>query len=307
MPRFLERQRTRLKPRSYVETERHLKVHVKVLHGSPIEAVTRRAIAGRLAEIEKHNGPTARNRVRASLSAYFTWAAKEGYVDANPVAFTNKAEEKARERVLSDEELRAIWLAAGDDQFGTIVKLLMLTGARRSEIGGLTWGEVSPTLPLITLPPTRTKNGREHFVPLSEPALAILRTQPRRAMGDGTPREYIFGNIVGCGYQNWSRGKVDLDARIEASHGRALEFRLHDFRRSVSTALHDRFGVSPHVVEEILGHVGGHKGGVAGTYNKAIYLEERRRALDLWGAHIMELVTGKPAKGRVVDLHGRRR
>ena len=103
------------------------------------------------------------------------------------------------------------------------------------------------------------------------------------------------------------RGKVDLDARIEASHGRALEFRLHDFRRSVSTALHDRFGVSPHVVEEILGHVGGHKGGVAGTYNKAIYLEERRRALDLWGAHIMELVTGKPAKGRVVDLHGRRR
>jgi len=309
LPRFLERQRTRLKPRSYVETERHLKVHVKVLHGSPIEAVTRRAIAGRLAEIEKHNGPTARNRVRASLSAYFTWAAKEGYVDANPVAFTNKAEEKARERVLSDEELRAIWLAAGDDQFGALVKLLMLTGARRSEIGGLTWGEVSPTLPLITLPPTRTKNGREHFVPLSEPALAILRTQPRRAMGDGTPREHIFGNIVGCGYQNWSRGKVDLDARIaEANHGKALApWTLHDFRRSVSTSLHDRFGVLPHVVEVILGHAGGHKGGVAGTYNKALYLDERRRALERWGAHIMELVTGKRAKAKVGVLGGRGR
>jgi len=60
-------------------------------------------------------------------------------------------------------------------------------------------------------------------------------------------------------------------------------------------------------VEEILGHVGGHKGGVAGVYNKAIYLEERRRALERWGAHIMELVTGKPAKARVVDLRGRRR
>jgi len=307
LPRFLERQRTRLKPRSYVETARHLQRHAKALHGSPIEAVTRRTIAARLAEIEKHNGPAARNRVRASLSAYFTWAAKEGYVDNNPVAFTNKAEERARERVLSDEELRTIWLAADDSQFGAIVKLLILTGARRSEIGGLMVDEISPTLPLITLPPARTKKGRGHIIPLSEPALSILKTLPKRTNADGTPREHVFGTIVGCGYQNWSRGKVDLDARIEASHGRALEFRLHDFRRSVSTALHDRFGVSPHVVEEILGHVGGHKGGVAGTYNKAIYLEERRRALDLWGAHIMELVTGKPAKGRVVDLHGRRR
>jgi len=276
-------------------------VHAKALHGSPIEAVTRRTIAARLAEIEKHNGPAARNRVRASLSAYFTWAAKEGYVDNNPVAFTNKAEEKARERVLSDEELRTIWLAADDSQFGAIVKLLILTGTRRSEIGGLMWSEASPTL--LTLPPARTKNGREHLVPLSEPALTILGAQPKRTNPDGTPREHVFGTIVGCGYQNWSRGKVDLDARI----GKALEWRLHDFRRSVSTALHDRFGVPPHVVEEILGHVGGHKGGVAGVYNKAIYLEERRRALERWGAHIMELVTGKPAKARVVDLRGRRR
>src|SRR6516162_7884427 len=76
LPRFLERQRARLKPRSYEETERHLQRHAKALHGSPIEAVARRTVAARLAEIEKHNGPAARNRVRASLSAYFTWAAK---------------------------------------------------------------------------------------------------------------------------------------------------------------------------------------------------------------------------------------
>jgi integrase len=308
LPRFLERQRTRLKPRSYVETERHLQRDAKPLHSSPIEAVTRRTIAGRLAEIEKHNGPAARNRVRASLSAYFTWAAKEGYVDNNPVAFTNKAEEKARERVLSDEELRTIWLATDDSQFGAIIKLLILTGARRTEIGGLTWSELSPNLPLITLPPARTKSGREHLIPLSEPALTILRAQPQRTNPDGTPREHIFGNVIGCGYQNWSRGKTDLDARIaEAGHGKALNWRLHDFRRSVSTSLHDRFGVPPHVVEEILGHTGGHKGGVAGIYNKAVYLEERRRALTKWGAHIMELVTGKRAKAPVVDLRGRRK
>jgi integrase len=127
-------------------------------------------------------------------------------------------------------------------------------------------------------------------------------------MPDGTPWEHVFGATAGCGYQNYSRAKAELDARIaKANHGKALEpWTLHDFRRSVSTALHDRFGVLPHVVEVLLGHVGGHKSGVGGIYNKAIYLEERRRALERWGAHIMELVTGKRAKARVIDLRGRR-
>jgi integrase len=307
LPRFLKHQSTRLKPRSYTETKRHLEVNAKPLHGLPIEAVTRRTIAERLAKIEEDTGAVTRNRVRSSLSAYFTWLAREGYLDANPVAFTNQAEEKKRERVLSDEELRIIWQALDDwgpsDQFGVIVKLLMLTGARRSEIGGLLWDEISDTL--ITLPPERTKGGREHLVPLSEPALSILKTLPRRPMPDGTPREHVFGN--GCGYQNWSRAKAELDARLTAAGHELEHWTLHDFRRSVSTSLHDRFGVPPHVVEEILGHTGGHKGGVAGTYNKALYLEERRRALERWGAHIMGVVTGKHMKAPVVDLHGRRR
>jgi integrase len=302
LPRFLRHQETRIRPRSYVETTRHLLVSAKPLHGLAIETVTRRTIAERLAKVEENTGAVTRNRVRSSLSAYFTWLAREGYIDANPVAFTNKAEEKARERVLSDEELLIIWRALDDDQFGIIVKLLMLTGARRSEIGGLLWGEISPNLPLITVPPIRTKNGREHLVPLSEPALELLKAQPRRAMPDGTPQAHVFGN--GNGYQNWSRGKAELDARIaKANHGKGLEsWTLHDFRRSVSTALHDRFGVPPHVVEVLLGHAGGHKGGVAGTYNKAIYLEERRRALERWGAHLMQLVSGKPSKATVVKL-----
>jgi integrase len=306
LPQFLKRQQTRLKPRSYVETERHLKVNTKPLHGMPIEAVTKRTIADRLAKIEECNGATTRNRVRSSLSAYFTWAAKEGYLDANPVAFTNKAEEEARERLLSDEELRIIWQALDDgppDQFGAIIKLLILTGARRSEIGGLTWDEIDDAL--ITLPPERTKGGREHLVPLSEPAREILRAQPRRSMASGAPQEHVFGN--GDGYQNWSRAKADLDARLAAAGHKLEHWTLHDFRRSVSTALHEHFDVPPHVVEEILGHAGGHKGGVAGVYNKALYLKERRQALRRWGAHIIELVTGKPAKGRLVDLRDRRR
>ena len=298
LPRFLRHQETRLRPRSYTETVRHFQVNAKSLHGLPIEAVTRRAIADLLARIQEGSGAVTRNRVRSSLSAYFTWLAKEGYLDSNPVTFTNKAEEGERERVLSDEELRIIWQALDTDQFGAIVKLLILTGARRTEIGGLLFDEISDTM--ITLPPERTKGGREHIIPLSEPVLEILKAQSRRPMPDGTPQAHVFGN--GTGYQNYSRGKAELDARIAKAGHSLAHWTLHDFRRSVSTALHDRFGVSPHVVEVILGHAGGHKGGVAGVYNKALYLEERRRAMERWGAHIMGLVTGKPAKATVVKL-----
>ena len=300
--RFLDHQKTRIRPRSYTETARHLQINAKPLHGLPIIAVTRRTIAEQLAKIQEAIGAVTRNRVRSSLSAYFTWLAREGYVDANPVAFTNKAEETARDRVLSDEELRIIWQALADDQFGAIVKILMLTGMRRDEAGGLRWDEISPTLPFITLPPERTKNGREHLIPLSKPVLEIVRALPRRTTDDGTLWETVFGNTAGRGFQNYSRAKAELDARIVEAGHKLAHWTLHDFRRTLSTALHDRFGVLPHVVETLLGHAGGHKAGVAGRYNRANYFEERRRALERWGAHIMGVVTGKPVDGEVVKL-----
>jgi integrase len=309
LPRFLERQRARLKPRSFEETNRHLTAHAKPLHNYPITTIDRRAIATRLAEIEKASGPAASNRVRTSLSAFFSWAAREGYIDANPAAFTNKAiEAGSRERVLTDDELAAVWRGAGGDQYGAIVKLLMLTGARRDEIASLRWSEVDLDAAMITLPPARTKNRREHVIPLSDQALAILEAQPRRIEVDGKERDLVFGFGTGRGFQDWSGSKVDLDARIaSARKGWALEWRLHDFRRSLSTALHERFDVQPHVVEAILGHVGGHKAGVAGIYNKALYLDERRRALERWGEHIIALVSGKPVKAKVVNLRRRKR
>jgi integrase len=307
LPHFLERQQARLKPRSFEETNRHLTAHAAPLHPWPIETIDRRAIATRLAEIAKVSGPAASNRVRTSLSAFFTWAAREGYVDSNPVAYTNKAVENgSRERVLADDELAAIWRAAGDDQYGAIIKLLMSSGARRDEIASLRWSEVDLDAATIMLPPARTKNRREHVIPLSGQALAILAAQPRRTEADGTERDHVFGYSRGRGWQDWSGSKADLDARIAAARkGKALEWRLHDFRRSLSTALHERFNVSPHVVEAILGHVGVYKAGVRGVYNKAIYLDERRRALARWGAHIEALVSGKTASS-VVKLRKRR-
>src|SRR5262249_2383812 len=263
LPPFLERQRAKQKPRSYEETERHLTKHCKVFHRRPVESLDRRAIGARLAEIEKENGPAASNRVRASLSTYFMWLARAGYVAANPVAVTNQAvDDGPRGRVPSDDELRSIWqaLARGSpgDHYGTILKLLLLTGARRDEIGSLRWSEVDPDDATITLPPPRTKNRREHIIPLSSPALALLAAQPRRTSADGAPRDHVFGNGLERGFQGWSKSKAELDARIARADRGVKGWVLHDFRRALSTGLHDRLGVAPHVVETILGHVSGH-------------------------------------------------
>jgi integrase len=303
LPRFLERQRLKLKPRSFEETNRHLVQHADRLHRLPITALDRRAIAGLLSELADNNGPAAANRVRASLSALCTWLAREGYLDSNPVAFTNRAvEQGARGRVLSGAELTHIWRALGADQYAAIVKLLALTGARREEIGGLRWSEVDLDAALITLPPARTKNRREHLIPLSQPALEILVAQPHRTEPDGNPRDLIFGRGQ-FGFRDWSGSKADLDHRLDPP----FEWVLHDLRRAFSTELHERFAVSPHVVEALLGHVSGHKAGVAGVYNKASYLDERRRALERWGEYLVALVSGKKPAAAVVTLRGKRR
>jgi len=136
--RYLDRKRPSLKPRTILEVERHLLVHAKPLHHLRLADIDRRTIASRLAEIEQASGPGARNRVRSSLSAFFTFAIREGLLDVNPVTGTGKADEgPSRDRTLSEAELRAVLNALDAGPFGDIVRLLVLTGQRREEMGGL--------------------------------------------------------------------------------------------------------------------------------------------------------------------------
>jgi integrase len=304
LPRFLNRQRARLKPRSLEETTRHLEQHARPLHGHPIQAVNRRMIAMLLADIAERSGPAAANSVRSSISALLSWAAREGLVEANAAAFTNRATEAgARSRVLSDSELGCIWRASGQDQYGALVKLLMLTGCRRAELGALRWGELDLEAATVALPPARTKNKRLHVVPLSAPALAILR---ERWAARDPERDTVFGSDAGRGFQDWSGSKRELDQRLAAAGTPIADWVLHDFRRSLSTALHE-WGVPPPIIETLLGHAGGHKAGVAGVYNKALYLDERRRALERWADHLHTLVTGEAKAARIVRLPGKRK
>jgi integrase len=287
--RFLKRQSERLRPRTLVEVERHLNVHLKALHRHQISAVDRGVIAAQLTKLAAEKGATVADHARTSLSTLFSWAMREGLVESNPVVATNRLlEPVSRDRVLSDAELRDIWNACRDDDYGRIVKLLLLTGQRREEISALRWSEVNPDTALISLPKERTKNNRAHEVPLSDPALAAL---PSPRLG----RDFLFGDGEGS-FTGFSKAKAKLDARINSARADRGEkpmadWRLHDLRRTVATRLSD-LGVQPHVVQAALNHVSGHKAGVAGIYNRSAYSPEKRAALNRWGEHITALVEG---------------
>jgi integrase len=302
---YLKAKRPKLRPSTYGADERYLTKHWKPLRGTPVHEIKRRDVAARLREIINAHGATAAARARSALSALFAWAIKEGLADENPVLGThNPTEGKAsRDRVLDDGEIRAIWNACREDDFGRIVRLLILTAARRDEIGCLRWQEIDFERGILSLPGARTKNGKPLCLPLPPMAMEILRSAPRR---EG--REPVFGG-KGAGFSAWSYSTLALGARIIEAEGRALApWRIHDIRRTVATGMaespkqkgdeRERFGlgVKPHVVEAVLNHVSGHKSGVAGVYNLASYQGEVRTALRLWADHVRAIVEGTERK-----------
>jgi integrase len=302
---FLDTLRTRYRPRAYKEIERHLTKNASALDKMQVAKIARHDIASVIEAVTKNSGAVTANRTRTSLSTFFSWAMQRGHADVNPVIGTEKNKEQSRERVLTPSELRAIWKATGEDQYGAIVKLLALTGQRESEIGNLRWSEVHEAL--IVLPPDRTKNRRPHVVPLSAAALAIIGQQEQR-----DERDLIFGRGDG-GFSGWSKSKERLDERIKEATGKALShWTLHDLRRTFATyaggglpahqleklparekEMARGLGILPHAVEAILNHVSGHKAGVAQVYNRSTYEREKRAALDLWAEHLTAIVEGR--------------
>jgi integrase len=217
---------------------------------------------------------------------------KEGLCESNPVMATNDPTEgiQARDRVLNDSEVRAIWNACQDDDFGRIVRLLLLTGCRREEIGGLKWSEVNLDTGVMTISGTRTKNHRTLELPLPAIAIETLRSQPRRR------EDYVFG-VRGGAFSAWSYSTVKLNARIVEAEGKSVAgWTLHDLRRTMRTNL-GKLGVQPHIAELAINHV---KGGVEGIYDRHRYQREIGTALALWAEHLLVLVEKR--EGKVVSL-----
>jgi integrase len=175
--------------------------------------------------------------------------------------------------VLAPDELRKLWRGLVDDRFSTIVRLLLLTGTRRNEIGHLQWSEVDLPRKLIVLPPERTKNGKPFELPLSAQAHTIIEGTPRRNSSD-----FLFSDKQG--FKDWGGAKAALDRRIGIA-----QWTLHDLRRTCATGMAE-LGTQPHIIEAVLNHVSGHKGGIAGIYNRAKYADETRSALQRWADHL---------------------
>jgi integrase len=290
--RFLARQRERLRPRSYPDVERHLLKHSKPLHGLQLGAITRRDIATIIAAVAENSGRTTGNRVRTSLSTFFAWSIREGLIESNPVTHTNKASEKPRSRTLSREELRLIWTHAGNDHYGSIIRLLALTGARANEIAALGWSETRDD-GWIVLPPDRVKNKIGHEIPLTAAARDIIERQPRRTDADGSPRDLIFGNGAGA-FSGWTKAKEKLDTRITEATGKPLPHWVpHDLRRSFSTHANEFALAPPHVIEACLGHVSGFRPGIQRHYNLAQYRNEKRALIERWTNLLLSWVEGQ--------------
>jgi integrase len=284
---YLETKKPSWRPRSYAETRRYLENCWKPLYSLPMRHVTRAQVAAQTGTVAKQRGLVSANRARSSLSAFFRWAIGEGLCEENPVAGTNKQEENGpRERSLTDAEAAAIWLACPANDFGRIVKLLMLTGCRRDEIGALRWSEIDLKANTITLPAARTKNKVEHTVPLSELAIAVLAEIKRI---DG--RDLVFGRSD-YGFLGWSKSKTWLDEKLTIA-----EWRLHDLRRTVRTGL-GKLGIAPHVAEAVLNHLPPR---LVRTYDRNTYAVEKQTALNAWATHL-NIAIAKAKGENVVSL-----
>jgi len=263
-----------------------------ILGATPVAEITRADLRDlvRALAVEK---PIAANRCLAAVRRALTWAVSQDKIDANPaVGIEPPATEKSRERVLTDGEIAKLWPAFGHlgYPYGAAFKLLLLTGARRSEVGGMRWSEVDGDN--WNLPGARTKNGKPHIVPISTTAREILEALPRI---DGS--DLLFPSRRDTPISGWGRSKERLDkiAGVE-------DWTTHDLRRSMVTKMNEDLGIEPHVVEACLNHLSGSaKAGVAGVYNRALYLPQRKVALESWAQHIAAIV-GDAAESNVVSL-----
>ena len=281
--RYLEARQDDVSATYFVDTTRYLTEVWKPLHGYAVDAVTRRDVVNVLDTVAKERGKPTADHAKAALSTFYAWLIERGYCDTSPLLHIKaRGNGGGRDRVLSETEVASVWRASRNlGDYGTIVRLLILTGQRKSEIADLEWSEIDFAKEQLELPAARTKNSRAHVVPLGTRALAALAGVAERA-----GRDFVFGE-GSRGFQGWSKSKGVLGSKLPAD---MPAWTLHDLRRSVVTHINENGIAEPHVIEAVLNHVSGHRAGVAGVYNRAAYSTEKRAALQAWGEHVSALV-----------------
>jgi integrase len=247
-------------------------------------------------------------KLHSILSVMFRWLLRHRKVKANPcISIERPGPPPQRERALTEQEVRWLWLGCTrlGPPWGPLFKILLLTGCRLSEVTGMRRTEINDGGAAWTIPSERTKNHRPHLVPWPPLARAVL-AEALHVEGSA----FVF-TYTGRVLTAFSRAKELLDAQMlavaqeEDPAAQLAPWRLHDLRRTVSTMMHEKLQVPPHIVEAVLNHVSGHKAGVAGTYNVAQYKEEKQAALARWALHVQGIVERKPAN--VVSLQRKKK
>ncbi len=283
---FIERYaKIRLRPRTIEAYEAALRgERTKAWRDRPISSISRGDMIVLLDQLEAEDKHATARLMLAYLRKFFNWCAERDVISDLPThRIRLNGSVKSRDRVLAINELHRVWNAAGavGGTGSALVQLLMLTGQRRFETSMMRWQDLSELdgdNPLWSIPGEMTKNHRPHTVPLASEAVKVILSLPRF---EGS--ELVFTTTGATPFSGFSKLKRQIDRQIAEDGGQPLPpWTMHDLRRSLVTGLNEQGIAAPHIIEAIVNHVSGHRGGIAGVYNRATYMAERRRALETW-------------------------
>jgi integrase len=310
---YLERHvRKNCAPATYKEAKRDLECNVLPDWCSrSVASISRRDAINLIDGLVERGVEIQANRTLARLRALFNWAIEKDRISASPVEHMKPpSKERARDRALTDDEIRWFWLACDKIgcPFGPVFKLLLLTAQRRDEVAGMKWTEIDVDKRTWTLPRNRAKSNRAHEVHLSDVAVEVLRSLPP-IFGEPIEGDLVFTVTGRTAVSGFGNAKRRFDAMMltakRGEFGPKAEdiphWTLHDLRRTAATGM-ARLNVAPHVVDKVLNHSGGTIRGVAAVYNRFAYLDERRAALEAWGRYVTKVVS--PELGNVIALRG---
>jgi integrase len=284
--------------RTEKETEQAVEKLIEAWKGRQASAIGKADVLEHLDAIQDKGHARARDRRLGLIRKMFDWFIERGVTNANPAAGIKKLQPGGvkRQRVLTDDELRAVWNAAGELPLAhrAFVRLAMLTGQRREEVATIERTEIDKTAKLWTIPPEKFKNELVHLVPLSDAAMEIIEDLPTFTDENGTPRPFLITNTAG---KRPIGGFADIKAELDKKSG-VKDWVFHDLRRTVRTRL-SAIGINSDVAERVIGHL---PQGIRAVYDRHDFLAEKRQALKAWAA-ALDLIINPPA-GNVRALHG---
>ena len=279
------RQYARPRNRGWKETERILHREFVSLHGlRDIRDIAKHDILELTDAAIERGAPYQANRIHSNLRKFFNWCVERGIVDVSPMTGAKPpTREQARDRVLNDDEVKAMMRACFKEFYPIrqFVPLLLATGQRRGELWKMKWSEIDLDAKQWVIAAELSKNGKPHVVPLSEFAMKLLSEVPRFPDCD-----WVFTTTRRAPIGGFSKAIRRIHRESETS-----DWRFHDLRRTAASGM-ARLGIAPHVVEKALNHISGTISGVAAVYNRYGYDAERREALDKWGAFLDGLGSG---------------